>query len=455
MSHRVLVVEEPSLSVETAVSRLLTARSLFRCDQTNWDSFDPRSLSASSANLLLAVTTQQPTHALNFFHWLREHSVPVSTFAILPSHPEEELLKCAAETMDDFILSPIRTGELLHRLSRLLGSTDQEQELVRHRLSSELGLAQLVGSDPIFMRTIKKIPAIAASDTPVLISGETGTGKELCARAIHHLSKRADGPFVPVDCGAVPEHLFENEMFGHARGAFTDAHGNQKGLAAMAQGGTLFLDEVDSLSLAAQVKLLRFLEERTFKPLGAESFVRADVRLIAATNRDLESDVDAKQFRPDLFFRLSVLRIHLPPLRQRRTDVSLLARHFLQTLCESPTLAAKRLSAPALHKLESHNWPGNVRELFNILHRAAVTSAGVQILPSDLALPAPSQAGPSPFKSFRQARRYAIEKFERAYVEELLRKHCGNITRAAREAQKDRRAFGRLVKKYRIKSSSR
>src|SRR5207247_1989977 len=172
---------------------------------------------------------------------------------------------------------------------------------------------------------------------------ETGTGKELCARAIHHLSSRRSFPFIPVDCAALPDHLFENEFFGHARGAFTDAHAEQKGLVAMAEGGTLFLDEIDALALTAQAKLLRFLEERAFKPLGADRFVKADVHVLAATNRSLEALIRNGQFRSDLYFRLNVLSLHLTPLRDRRGDIALLARHFVDACCVEGDLPRKSL----------------------------------------------------------------------------------------------------------------
>jgi DNA-binding NtrC family response regulator len=313
-----------------------------------------------------------------------------------------------------------------------------------------MGMAQLVGQDSAFVATLEAVPLLAASAAPVLLSGETGTGKELCARAIHHLSAREGFPFIPVECGALPDHLAENEIFGHVRGAFTDAHADQKGLAAMAEGGTLFLDEVDALSLAAQAKLLRFLEDGAYRALGADRFTRANVRLIAATNRDLESCIREKQFRPDLYFRLNVLQLRLPPLRDRRGDISLLARHFLQSCCATTDARRKSFSPATLRMLEIYNWPGNVRELYNVVQRAVVFCPGTQILPNHISLPVPLQASSDAVSNFRHARRQAIESFERHYVREMLHKHRGNVTRAALEAGKDRRAFGRLVKKYSV-----
>ena len=212
-----------------------------------------------------------------------------------------------------------------------------------------------------------------------------GLVKSYSPHAIHSLTNRRNGPFIPLDCGTLPEQLAENELFGHRRGAFTDAHADQKGLAGMADGGTLFLDEIDALSLVNQSKLLRFLQEGTYRSLGSDRFSSADVRVIAASNRSLEECIEQQQFRRDLYFRLNVLRLHLPPLRERHSDVSLLATRFLQEECAAGKSEQKFFSRLALRKLESHNWPGNVRELLNTVQRAFVSCPGAQIMPNHIA----------------------------------------------------------------------
>ena len=252
------------------------------------------------------------------------------------------------------------------------------------RLTEEYGLRHLVGCDPAFVQVITQIPLIARSNCSVLLTGETGTGKELCARAIHHLGRRREFPFIPIDCGAFPDQLFENEMFGHARGAYTDAHREQRGLVAMAERGTLFLDEIDSLSPAAQAKLLRFLQERTYRPLGSDRFLQADVNVVAATNRSLEALVAEQKFRADLFFRVSVLRLHLIPLRERRDDIAPLAQHFLDDICRDQGVPRKTPTAAALAELSRQPWPGNVRELHNVVQRACVYADGVHLLASHI-----------------------------------------------------------------------
>jgi len=306
----------------------------------------------------------------------------------------------------------------------------------------------------VFLRAIEKLPPVAKSNAPVLLLGETGTGKELCAQAIHTLSERRCGPFVPIECGAIPESLLENELFGHMRGAYTDASAEQQGLVASANGGSIFLDEVDMLPLAAQAKLLRFVQEGAFRRLGAQRYTNADVRLIAATNRDLAECLRAGQFRSDLYFRLNVLPLRLPPLRERRVDIPILAEHFLQMICRS-TKVPKTLSPSALSVLQSYPWPGNVRELFNVMQRAVAFSPGGLILPPHLMLGVPFASSDTvPTGDFRQVRSQVIGTFEQSYVEEMLRKHGGNVTHAAQEAGKNRRVFGRLIKKYKIDRGS-
>jgi DNA-binding NtrC family response regulator len=431
-----------------------------------WQELDPEHLSNSAAPLICAVAVPMQPRALKLFHWLAKNIVNAPVLAILPRTIDDKTLNTISDSVTDFLLWPFHNGELRQRLERILGERARETEFesAHRRLMEELGLNQLVGEHPVFREAIRAIPLMARSDLPVLIAGPTGTGKELCARGIHHLSERRSYPFIALDCGAIPDHLFENELFGHARGAFTDAHADQRGLIGLANGGTLFLDEVDSLSLGAQSKLLRFLQERTFRPLGSDRFIKADVNVIAATNRDIEKSVRERQFRSDLYFRLNVLRVDLPALNERSTDIPLLARHFLRTHCHH--LGAKLFTTAALRKLEAYDWPGNVRELLNVVQRAAVLSESAYIMPAAISFSTRSLSasdetffeeqedddeGLDPATGdFRKGRSRAIEAFEKRYVEELLHKHRGNVTRAALEAGKDRRAFGRLKKKYSI-----
>jgi len=420
-----------------------------RC--TSWELFSAEQLRSHPTNSLLIINALGGTEgARSFFLWLREHSVPLPVFAILPEG-DVALHQAAMESVDDFLLWPFRPEELKRRIARLWGPNSQDPADVRATLTSECALKQMVGRDPAFLRVLERVSKFARTEAPVLVTGETGTGKELCARVLHQMSVRSRGPFMPLDCGALPDHLFENEVFGHARGAYTDARSEQKGLAALAHRGTLFIDEIDSLSMSAQGKVLRLLQEHTYRPLGSESYQPADVRVIVATNRKLERLVAEKCFRADLFFRINVLRIHMPALRQRQSDIALLSRQFIEDICRVSGLPRKVLSPGALRRLERHDWPGNLRELYNTIQRAAFCSPGAQIASSAIELEEAIEEGDSGehgLQEFRLAKREAIRSFESRYVRQMLEKHRGNVSSAAREAGKDRRAFGRLAKKY-------
>lgn len=450
MSAKLVLVEQSPSPLETLLDCVSSPHNL-PCRTIDWESLNVEELSACEAELILLVAVPLAPQAIALFKRLQENPLSTPVLVLLPRDVDDETLSIVSRSSVDFILWPVHKGELRFRVERILGGWTRKHELdsAHERLAAMLGLEQLIGKHPAFMNAIQTIPLIAESDLPLLITGPTGTGKELCARGVHNLSKRQNFPFIAVDCGAIPDHLFENELFGHARGAFTDAHTDQKGLAAIANGGTLLLDEIDALSLGAQAKLLRFLQERAYRPLGSEKFVKADVNVIAATNRDIERHVQEKMFRSDLYFRLNVLRIELPPLCERGSDIELLARQFLHVYCSTHRVQ-KSFSPAALRKLESYEWPGNVRELLNVVQRAAVLCDGAYILPSHIPLAFPEESTEPSRAGFQSARSKAIEAFEKRYVESLLAKHKGNVTRAALEAGKDRRAFGRLKKKYNI-----
>jgi DNA-binding NtrC family response regulator len=282
----------------------------------------------------------------------------------------------------------------------------------------------------------------------VLIAGETGTGKELVARAIHYQSPRQGKPFIPVNCGALPDHLFENELFGHTKGAYTDASSPEKGLVAEAEAGTLFLDEVDTLSASAQVKLLRFLQNREYRPLGSSKSITADVRILAATNADLRQQVQTKRFREDLYYRLNIVALRLPPLRERPEDIPLLADHFLRRYASHYGRGSLQFAAAALHKLVAYPWPGNVRELESVIQRAVLLAPCPVLQPDDIDLHLSYQCTVSEPESFHTAKARAIEQFERTYLNTLLTAHQGNVTHAAKHTGEARRSLQRLLKKH-------
>ena len=243
---------------------------------------------------------------------------------------------------------------------------------------------EIIGRSPAIKRVFRLIEKVAPTESTVLILGESGTGKELVARAIHQKSRRKDGPFIPVNCGAIPEELLESELFGYEKGAFTGANRSKPGRFELAHGGTIFLDEIAEMSPKLQVKLLRILQEKTIERLGSERSIPVNIRIIAATNRHLEKEVAEGRFREDLYFRLNVIPIKLPPLRERREDIPLLAEHFLQKFCEREEVPVKRLSEEALECLLSYSWPGNVRELENLMERLVILTEDEIIKREDL-----------------------------------------------------------------------
>ncbi|HKO50233.1 MAG TPA: sigma 54-interacting transcriptional regulator [Polyangiaceae bacterium] len=302
---------------------------------------------------------------------------------------------------------------------------------------------ELVGKAQPFVDLLTRVPHIASTGAAVMLDGESGTGKELFARAIHSLSGR-QGQLVPINCGAIPDELFEREMFGHKRSAFTGAVTSEAGMVESAEGGTLFLDEVDCLPLPAQAKLLRFVQEKEYRPVGSPTTRRADVRIIAASNAQLLDKVAAGLFRLDLYYRLNVLPLTLPALRERREDIPLLARYLLARGFGQH----KRLSNRLLGLLSERTWPGNVRELQHTIERAAVMSMNRDTLDvCDLHISAAAKPGTEPF---REAKRRVVDEFERTYLRDILNAHGGNIANAARAAEKNRRAFWELLRKHSI-----
>lgn len=318
--------------------------------------------------------------------------------------------------------------------------------------------AKLIGQAPLFLDVLRQITAIASTNAPVLIEGETGTGKELVARAMHYFGPRSAMPFIPANCGALPDSLIENEFFGHARGAYTDARESQQGLITQAQGGTLFLDEVDALPMRGQVALLRFLQDLRYRPLGAARDQFADVRIIAATNANLDDAVAQKQIRPDLLYRLKIFSVTLPPLRERPGDAELLAHHFVRLYRMQYKIGELRIASSDLPLLRSHSWPGNVRELENLVHRAVVQNQGkcpMQLRPVNAEAPRlggaakVSEPGLSFWElGFQRAKAAAVQQFERSFIERALLESRGNVSAAARLSGKERRAFGKLMKKH-------
>jgi two-component system, NtrC family, response regulator GlrR len=418
-------------------------------------------LSASSAStagerpdlIALRTVTAETLSSLAEIGGAAWRSVPLlGVFcALADGEPAAPLL----DRLDDFVCCPVRPADMAVRVHRLLRRAGPAVRAAQSGERSRTGLESLLGESLPILRVLEKIPRLASADAPVMITGETGTGKELAARAVHARSERRAKPFVALNCGAMPEALVENELFGHARGAFTDASSSEEGLLAAAEKGTLFLDEIDALGPAAQVKLLRLLQTWEYRPLGSTRVRQADVRILAATNADLPAMVAQKRFREDLFYRLNVLCLHMPPLRERPGDVGLLAVRFLERFAERHNRAPLCFAAEVLERLSWHSWPGNVRELEAVVQRAVLLGSGPELGLDDLELPG---AGPTPGPAIRgglrEARAYAVDTAERTCLVHALAAFHGNVSRAAQSVGKERRTFQRLMRKHAIERSA-
>jgi two-component system response regulator GlrR len=333
----------------------------------------------------------------------------------------------------------LRRALKLHALER------ENRELRQQTASAFEGM---LGTSPRMQEVFASIRKVATVDAPVLVLGESGTGKELAAHAVHRLGARAAGPFVPINCGAIPGELLESELFGHEKGAFTGAIAQKKGKFELAEGGTLFLDEIGDLAPHLQAKLLRVLQERQFYAVGGEQPIDVDVRVIVATNKDLQQEVAQGTFREDLYYRIHVIPIHLPPLRERKEDIPLLVEHFLRKAGSQMKKTVKGLSPRALQRLMLRDWPGNVRELENAIEYAMAMTRD-DVISEDLIVPAKSGAAEETLRPLKEAK----EAFEKKYLMNLLKLTRGNVTNAAEMAGKYRADFYTLLKKYDLNPS--
>ncbi len=374
---------------------------------------------------------------------------PLLKVVLVTGHDaRENALRAVDRGAFDFFTKPIALDELKILLKRAvaLRRLETENAGLRERLRREGSLGRILGHSAEIQKVFRMIRKVAPADVTVLVTGESGTGKELVAREIHRLSDRSAKPFVSISCGAIPENLLESELFGHERGSFTDAYTSREGKLETANGGTVFLDEVGEMPMSLQVKILRFLQEREIERVGGRKVIPLDVRVVAATNRDLKEEVAGGRFREDLFFRLSVVNIHLPALRDRKADIVYLAQCFLERYAVELGRGKLSLSRDALRALQHYTWPGNVRELEHRIQRGIVLSRGRVIRAEDLELAGDEEME---LPNLRAAREVA----ERRVVNEALRRNCGNIARAARDLEISRPTLHDLLRKLEINAS--
>jgi DNA-binding NtrC family response regulator len=390
----VLVVEDKE-SLRTMLRKTLESRG-HTVDEAG-DAYEARRRLQSARYLVVLTDLRLPAGSgFDVLAAARDADPETPVLVMTAFGTVEEAVKAMKEGAADFLTKPVDTEHLLLLLDRAIDRRRMLTELVLLKEDQRrYGLPKMLGDDPAFKEAMLAIQRAAATDATVLILGESGTGKELMSRALHQLSPRAKGPFVAINCAAIPDALLENELFGHERGAFTGANARKVGKAEMAHHGTLFLDEIGDLPLPLQAKILRLVQERQFERVGGVQTITVDVRVVAATNQDLRQAVATKAFREDLFFRLSVFPVEIPPLRRRRSDILALAEAFLARHGREMGRKGLKLSEASRRALLDHSWPGNIRELQNCLERGAILCSGTQIEPEHLLLTAGPSSGPS------------------------------------------------------------
>jgi DNA-binding NtrC family response regulator len=369
----------------------------------------------------------------------------------------DEAVQAMKDGAHDFLQKPVDSNHLLLLVERALEQSRLRTEniLLREEWAKHYGFPRIIGESEAIKRAVAETQRVAQTEATVLLLGESGTGKELFARAVHHLSNRRKQPLVAINCAAIPETLIENELFGHERGAFTGAADRRAGKFELASGGTVFLDEIGELPLAVQGKLLRAIEEKSIDRIGGRAPVPVDVRVVAATNKDLRAAVDRGEFRGDLFFRLAVFPIDIPPLRERGEDVVLLARHFAAQVGKEMRGREASLSQPAIEALRSRRWPGNVRELENSIERACILADAAELQPADLGLVADGARDATALGfdlsgSLSQAAERAVKIVERQKIADALAQHDGNKSRTAEALEVSYKTLLTKIKEYNL-----
>jgi len=450
---RVLIVDDEPQMLEN-LDRLLSSEGLACRTLSNPDAF-AGTFSDFEPDVLIMDLRMPGSDGLELMTQAHETDPTLPVILITGHATVQSAVEAIQQGAFDYLAKPFTADQLsvaVERALRFRGLVRENQSL-RARVSED-PFAEVVAASPVMSTILDLVRKVAASDATVLVTGESGTGKELIARLLHRASPRSMGPFVPVDCAALPEGLLESELYGHERGAFTGAVAAKRGLLLEAQQGTLFLDEIGEMTAPLQSKLLRVLEERQVRSVGGTGLTDVDFRLVAATNVDLEQAVRSGAFREDLFYRLNVVHVCLPPLRERREDVVLLADRFLMRGTR-PGVQPLRVTAGALARLEDHDWPGNIRELRNVVERAVALDEdgqlGVDDLPSELGRARRSRGVANGSVStladlpYDEAREQALARFLDEYVQENLARSGGNVTRAAQAAGVSRRTFHRWL----------
>jgi DNA-binding NtrC family response regulator len=447
-----LIDDEPEML--NSLKKILSQRKEFSIDLAQDASFAMEIIKENNFDLIITDLRMGKISGLDILRTARQRDPEAKVILISGYGTIEASVAAIQEGAFDFLEKPFTSKKLFTCIDRAMQTSPLDKSDSEKTGKKPKEISGLIYQSKQIDEIINMIHKIAPGEMSVLITGESGTGKELIARAIHSLSKRLTNPFVPVNCSALPEHLFESELFGHERGAFTGAVKTKPGLIEFADQGTFFFDEIGDLSLQLQVKLLRMLEDRQIRRVGGQKEIAINVRIIAATNKDIGKAVREEKFREDLYYRLNTIPIEIPPLRERIDDILPLAYHFLNELSEKNEREIKKFTGEAEESLTFYAWPGNVRELQNIISRAYFLCSSSVIQNADIPLPISSQIITLDQKmlnlSYKDAKDYVLEKFEIEYLTHQLKKYKGNISKTANSCSIDRRSIHRLIKKYNI-----
>lgn len=452
---RILIADDEPLFLRTTAALLRKAG--YHCETAPTGQAALDMLARDAFDLILSDLNMPGNLRLELLQEGREKwpDTPLIVITGAPSLPSA--IEGVRLGITDYLLKPVKYEDLLSAVRRALVQRERRssKSAVGQKAAGENGFPEIIGESAAMKDLFEIVERVSDTDTNVLITGESGTGKEVVARAIHGRSRRANGPLQVIDCTAIPETLFESVLFGHAKGSFTGAVKDQASLLAEADGGTAFFDEIGELPFPLQSKLLRVIQEQTFTPVGKTALVKVDMRFVCATNRDLELEVNAGRFRRDLFYRLAVIHIELPPLRDRGDDVILLARHFVDQL-RTPHRRVAGFSDDSLELLRQYSWPGNIRELRNVVERGLTMARGEEILPTDLpAAIRRADVNETRSQAARTSgtRAETVDDAERDYLMSLLRENSGNVAKSARQAGISRQGLHKLLNKHGVDAS--
>ncbi|MCU0587300.1 MAG: sigma-54 dependent transcriptional regulator [Syntrophobacteraceae bacterium] len=466
MASRILIIDDEA-DMLLLLRRMLSDRSRYEVTATDSPLSLPDLLRGSTFDLVLTDLKMPQRDGIQILAEVKAHDESIAVVIMTAYGTIESAIDATRKGAFDYITKPFRKERILQVVEQALKwrGLQQENLLLREKLEGRSRFPTLIGSSPAMKALHLQIDRVARTSATVLITGESGTGKELVARAVHSHGSRGSKPFIPINCGTIPEPMIESELFGHVRGSFTGALRDKKGLVEEAHHGTLFLDETGDLSLPMQVKLLRLLQEGEYKVVGANTIRKVDIRFIAATNHDLQDRIRKGEFREDLFYRLNVFNIHLTPLRERAEDIPALARHFLHKYCVLHKKEVSRFSSQVMAHLMEQEWPGNVRQLENTIERGVIMATGEELQMADILTMAPEARTPCPTSPmeaaeeifqlpFKEAKDRLIEEFETQYLTKVLARHAGNVSQAARDSGVKRQYLHRLMRDNKLDSRS-